>query len=93
MFVARSALHVAVGIVLYLADALFLGFLEVLGVGNALTEAVRQPAYKVEVTLRPLNLVLTDSLLQAGNVLAVTVGGTVALAGIVVCLFDFLTQF
>ena len=93
MFVARSALHVAVGIVLYLTDALFLGFLEVLGVGNALAEAVRQPAYKVEITLRSLNLVLTDSLLQTGNVLAVTVGGTVALTGIVMCLFDFLTQF
>ena len=60
---ARTTLHVAVGIVLYLTDALFLGFLEVLSVGNALAEAVRQPAYKVEVTLRSLNLVLTDFLL------------------------------
>ena len=93
MFVARSTLHVAVDIVLYLADAQLLGFLEVLGIGNTLAEAVRQPAYKVEVTLRPLNLVLTDSLLQTGNVLGVTVGGTVALAGTVMCLFDFLTQF
>ena len=93
MFVARPALHVAVRIVLYLADALFLGFLECLGVGNALTQTARQTPYKVEVALRPLNLVLADGLLHTGNILAETVGGTVPLAGIFVGLLDFIAQF
>ena len=93
MFVTRSALHIAIGVMLYLGDALLLGFLECLGILNAFTQTIRQSTNKVEVTFSPLYLVLTDCLLQTCNILNVTISSTFAFTRFVMSLFDFLTQF
>ena len=63
VFVGRSALHVGVGVVVYLADAGFLGLAECLGVLDALAQGVRQTAYQIEVSLCPFYLILADCIL------------------------------
>ena len=92
VLVARAALHVAVGVVLYLAHALLLGLLERLRVGHALAQAARHAGHKVIVSLCAVNPVLPDCLARHLHILAVGFRVALALVGIVMRLLHLLAQ-